>query len=121
MTKIKSYHDLRIWKLGIAIVKETYSLTRKFPKTEIYGLSSQLQRAAVSIPSNIAEGQVRAGTKEFVQFLRISLSSCAEVETQMIIAKELGYLTSSEYDEFKGLMDDEAKQIRALLKQLTNH
>ncbi|TKJ40052.1 four helix bundle protein [candidate division LCP-89 bacterium B3_LCP] len=116
--KVRSYHDLRIWKLGIELVKSIYKLTSNFPKNEVYGLSSQMQRAAVSIPSNIAEGHIRASRKEFNQFLRIALGSCAELETQMIISKELGYLKEDEFDAFIRLLNDEAKQIRSLTKKL---
>ena len=71
--KIKSFRDLRIWSLGIEIVKLTYKMTSSFPLNEKFGLASQMQRAAVSIPSNIAEGNIRAHTKEYKQFLRIAL------------------------------------------------
>ena len=87
--KSRSYQDLDVWKLSIDFVKQTYQLTQKFPKTEIYGLTNQIRRAAISIPSNIAEGQGRNSAKEFRQFLAIALGSIAEVETQLIIAREI--------------------------------
>ena len=95
-SEIKNYRDLVIWQKGIALVKEIYLLTQKFPQTEIYGLSNQLRRAAVSIPSNIAEGQSRQHTGEFRQFLHMALGSLAEVDTQLVIAKELSYLPQDE-------------------------
>jgi four helix bundle protein len=89
---INNFKELEIWKLGIQIVKETYQLTGLFPQNETYGLSAQIRRAAVSVPSNIAEGFKRKHPKEFKQFLNIAFGSLAEVETQLIIAKELGYI-----------------------------
>ena len=89
------HHDLKAWQLAIGIVKETYVLTSTFPKDEIYTLTSQMRRAAISVPSNIAEGAARLGTKEFVQFLAISRGSLSELETQLHIARELGYVTKS--------------------------
>jgi four helix bundle protein len=81
--KIKDYKDLKVWQLGIEIVDKIYLVTESFPKDEQYGLISQMRRAAVSIPSNIAEGFVRNYTKEYKQFLYVSLGSCAELETHL--------------------------------------
>ncbi len=117
---IQSFRDLRIWSLGIELVKETYNLTARFPKKELFGLASQMQRAAVSIPSNIAEGHIRAHTKEFQQYLRIALGSCAELETQALIAKELKYITEQDFKIFIHNLDNESKQIRALAQKLIN-
>ena len=89
--KIKNFQDLRIWQEAIEVVKDVYILTKKFPKEELYGLTSQMRRSAVSIPSNIAEGFRRYHNKEYKQFLYITLGSCAELETQIIIANELNY------------------------------
>lgn len=123
--EIKSFHDLRIWHSGIEIVEEIYRLTQKFPKEELYGLCTQMRRAAISIPSNIAEGQVRGHTKEFVQFLRIALSSNAELETQIIISYRLGYLEKEKYESILSRLKSLSKQIQALLNKLnrptTNH
>ena len=90
--KGQSFQDLKIWQLGIEIVKDVYLLTNCFPKCEIYGLTSQIRRSVISIPSNIAEGFRRYYNKEYRQFLFIALGSCAELETQIIIASELSYL-----------------------------
>jgi four helix bundle protein len=89
--QIKGHKDLEVWKKGIDFVESIYKVTAQFPKEEIYGLTSQMRRAAVSIPSNIAEGAARNGKKEFVQFLYIALGSLSELETQIIIAKRLAY------------------------------
>ena len=90
------HKDLDIWKLGIELVERVYEITNRFPKNEIYGLISQMRRAAVSIPSNISEGAARSSTKEFVQFLYVALGSLSELETQAIIAEKLGYISNNE-------------------------
>jgi four helix bundle protein len=87
--KVSTYKELIVWQKGMQLVKEIYLLTEMFPKDEMYGLSSQLQRASVSIPSNIAEGYVRKHKKEYLHHLSISLGSAAEIETQLLICKEL--------------------------------
>ena len=90
---MKTHKDLDIWKLGIDLVKKIYILTDSFPLSERYGLSSQMQRCAVSIPSNIAEGSARQSKKEYIQFLYIALGSLSELETQLIICKEIRHAT----------------------------
>ena len=92
MSTVNSYRDLMVWQASIDLVEQVYSLTGYFPKQEMYGLSSQIQRAAVSIPSNIAEGHARDSTKEFLHHLSIALGSLAELETQLILAERLYYL-----------------------------
>jgi len=89
---MKTHKDLDIWSRGIGFVEQIYKLTAKFPKEELYCLTSQIRRAAISYPSNIAEGAARFSKKEFIQFLYISLASLSEVETQLIIAEKLRYL-----------------------------
>jgi len=86
---INSYKDLDVWKKSIELVKKVYFTTKGFPKEEIYGLVNQMRRCAVSIPSNIAEGKTRQHINEYIQFLYISLGSCAELESQVIIAKRI--------------------------------
>ena len=90
--KVKSYRELIVWQRGIQLVKEDYALAQKLPKEESYALGSQVKRAAVSIPSNVAEGQARQHSRELRQFLYVALGSLAEVDTQLFIARELGYL-----------------------------
>ena len=87
-----THKDLDIWKLGIELVEQVYKHTAQFPQAEVYGLTSQMRRAAVSVPSNISEGAARGGKKEFIQFLYVALGSLAELETQTIISRKLGYL-----------------------------
>ncbi|MBI4682860.1 MAG: four helix bundle protein [Nitrospirae bacterium] len=91
-----THKDLDIWKLGIELVEKIYRITAKFPKEEVFGLTSQLRRAAISIPSNIAEGAARNSRKEFLQFLYIALGSLSEIETQIVISKRLGYLKTTD-------------------------
>ncbi len=93
--RIKTFRDLRVWQKGIELVKEIYKTTQSFPGTEQYGLTSQIRRAAVSIPSNIAEGFRRRFSKEQKQFFNIALGSCAELETQIVIARELDFMDES--------------------------
>jgi four helix bundle protein len=92
----RAHHNLEAWQQALALVKTIYSATSNFPKDELYGLTSQMRRAAVSIPSNIAEGAARESTAEFLRFLYIARGSLAELETQLLIATELGYLEDSD-------------------------
>ena len=119
MSNVKSYRDLLIWQKGIAFVKRIYQETANFPDGERYGLVSQMRRAAVSIPSNIAEGQARQHAGEFRQFLFIALGSIAEVETQVIISQELGFMSDG---NAKSLLEDIVelqKMTRSLASRLS--
>ena len=116
--KIKTYRDLDIWKKGIEVVKDVYKSTEKLPKQEVYGLISQMRRAAVSIPSNIAEGFRRYHNKEYKQFLYISLGNCAELETQITIAKELKYIIVNEEAILLEKLDHLCRMITNLIKKL---
>jgi four helix bundle protein len=119
MNEIKSYKDLLIWKKGITIVKLIYQLVKTFPQEEMYALSSQLKRASVSIPSNIAEGYGRNTDKSFSHFLDITRGSLFEIETQLIIAKELGFITNLElFQELLNQIEEESKMINAFSKTL---
>lgn len=115
---IKSFRDLKIWKEGIEVVKKVYNITKKFPKEEQYGLSSQMRRAAVSIPSNIAEGFRRKHNKEYIQFLNIALGSCAELETQLVIARELEYINNNQEQDAIELIYYICRMIVNLKKKL---
>lgn len=88
---IQSHRDLKVWQLGMQIAEEIYALTRRFPDDERFGIISQLRRAAASVPANIAEGNARSSTKEYLRFLSIALGSLAEVETFLELSKRLGY------------------------------
>ncbi len=88
--QVRTHKDLQVWKLAMDLAENVYLFTRSFPKEELYGLTSQMRRAAVSVPSNIAEGAARASKKEFIQFLYISLGSLSELETQWLLANKMG-------------------------------
>ncbi|MBN1791216.1 MAG: four helix bundle protein [Bacteroidales bacterium] len=93
---MKTHKDLIVWQKSLDFVTEIYQLTKSYPKEEVYGLTNQLRRAAVSIPSNIAEGAARSTKKEFNQFLHISLGSLSELKTQLLISENLGYLSKED-------------------------
>jgi len=101
------------------LVKEIYLLTRKLPKEELYGITSQMQRAAVSIPSNIAEGHARTGKKEFSRFLSIASGSKAELQTQLLICVDIGFLSESDIYVSIMLSEEVGKMLSALIQKLT--
>ena len=117
---IRSYKDLDIWKKGVVLVKNIYLITNEFPKSETYVLVDQIRRAAISIPSNIAEGHTRQHKKEFRQFLFVALGSLSELETQLIIAEKLGYLEKEKLNRSLSEMDAIGKMTRGLIKKLQN-
>lgn len=117
MTTVRSYRDLCAWKKAFALVREVYRLTECFPKDEAFGLRSQLRRAAVSIPSNIAEGQGRCSTGEFKQFLGHARGSLFEVETQVLLASDLNYLDAV---QARKLLEDASEVGRILNGLLTS-
>lgn len=110
--------NLRIWKEGITLAKSIYEYTSSFPNQELYGLTSQMRRAAVSIPSNIAEGSQRGTDKDFAHFLVIARGSCAELKTQVILAKQLGFGHEKISDEILAAIQNIGSQIGAFHKQL---
>lgn len=112
---MKNHKDLLVWQKSIAFVKELYKETSLFPKEEIYGITSQIRRAAVSIPSNISEGYGRGHDKEIVHFLYISLGSASEVETQIILCKEIGYLSDERYEFFMNNVTEIIRMLSSLL------
>jgi four helix bundle protein len=109
--KVKDYKDLKIWQKGVEIAEKVYSITDGFPESELYGLTSQMRKASVSIPSNIAEGFVRQYSKEYKQFLYISLGSCAELETQLIISNRRNYLTNNKLQELSEDINHESRML----------
>lgn len=119
MSEIKSYRDLIIWQKGIEFVKQIYLETARFPDSERYGLINQLRRAAVSVPSNIAEGQARQHTGEFRQFLFIALGSIAELETQIIISQRLGFLSETIAENLLANLLELQKMTRTLASRLS--
>ncbi len=115
MGNIKTHKDLDVWKESMKLAKQIYLITAKFPKEETYGLVSQVRRSAISIPSNIAEGAARNSKKEFIQFLYVSLGSLAELETQLLLSKEIGLI---EYSTFEDAIEHIRKMLLGLIKYL---
>ena len=116
--KVKSYKELDVWKMGIEIVDRIYEITEDFPRKELYSLTSQMRRSAISIPSNIAEGFVEGHTAEYRQFLRTALGSCAELDTQLIIAHRRNYAAQTEVLNIQEHLDHESRMIMNLIKSL---
>jgi four helix bundle protein len=117
-TKITSYKDLTVWQKSMHLCEEIYLITQEFPKSELYGLTSQIRRCCVSIPSNIAEGFLRGHRAEYRQFLRIAYSSGAELETQLLIAVRIGYLKQEEFDKLNSLLEEVMKMLNKLISVL---
>ncbi len=115
---MRDFRKLKIWEQGIEIVKEVYKLSQKLPSEEKFGLKSQITRAAVSIPSNIAEGSSRNSEIEFKRFLEIAIGSLFEVETQLIIIQELDLIKKEELKNIFDLLENEAKMINGLITKL---
>ncbi len=113
-----NYKKLNVWVSSISLVKNIYKLTRKFPKDEMFVLTQQLTRAAISIPSNIAEGAGRNSNAQFKNFLQISIGSCYEAKTQLIISKELEYISEEELDTISKELDSIMKMNHNLQKTL---
>lgn len=115
---IKSYKDLVVWQKAFELSLLVYKITKGFPKEELYALTSQIRRAVISIPSNIAEGYCRQRKLEYIQFLQIAFASGAEAETQLLIAKELGYMTYAEYLKTNNLLEEVLKMLNVLINRL---
>jgi four helix bundle protein len=116
--RVKNYKDLIVWQKAIELVIEIYDATSRFPREEIYGLTSQLRRAAVSVPSNIAEGQGRATKGEFIQFLCHARGSLCESDTQIPIARRLGYLAPELEEHLTSLSNEVGRILNGLLTSL---
>jgi four helix bundle protein len=114
----KSFPDLKVWHLSMDLTMQVYALTSEFPKHEIYGLSSQMRRAAVSIPSNLAEGSSRSSNKDFRQFVVIARGSNCELETQLMIAARLDYATPEKIGEAERLCHEVARMLNGLSRFL---
>ena len=116
--KIRTYRDLRVWQRAMELVTEAYRLSKQFPKEEVYGLTSQICQAAVSIPSNIAEGYARNSTSDYVRFLRMAAGSLYECQTQMEIAMNLGYVDQAVVNGFSCATEEVARMLSALIRTL---
>lgn len=115
---MKDFKKLKIWQKGFQIAKETYKITREFPVEERYGLTSQINRASVSISSNIAEGSSRRSEKDYFRFIEIALGSCFELESQFLIALELNYGNKQNIEIMLKEIDEEQKMLIAFMKKL---
>jgi four helix bundle protein len=115
---VKDFRELIVWQKAMDLVAHAYRTTAHFPREEIYGLTSQIRRAAVSIPSNIAEGQARNTTRDFLQFLAIAYGSLKELETQILIAERLGYINSESKDVLIASTTEVARLISGLANSL---
>lgn len=115
-----SHKDLVVWQKSYKLSLIIYSITKKFPRDEMFALVSQMRRASVSIPSNIAEGNIRFGMKDNAQFLRIAYGSAAEPDTQLSISKDLGYTSEKEYTEATQLLSEIMKILYTLLTRASN-
>lgn len=115
---IKDFKDLIVWQKAMELVTEVYRLVKKLPNEECFALSDQIRRSAISIPSNIAEGQGRNSTKEFIHFLAIAKGSKAELETQLLLCVKVSYLTDLEIETATNLIQEVGKMLNALQKSL---
>ncbi len=117
---MKGHKDLIVWQKAMDLVVEVYNITKFLPKFETYGLSDQMRRAAVSIPSNIAEGQGRNSTRDYIHFLTISRGSYAELDTQLQICIRLKYINESDFKNVFNLADEVGKMLSAMINKLDN-
>lgn len=116
--EMQSYKELKVWQKSVDLALSLYKAALKFPKDELYGLSSQIKRAAVAIPSNIAEGFTRQHTAEYIQFLKIAFSSGAELETQLLIANKLGFLSEKEFYGLSADLSEIMRMLNGLIQKL---
>lgn len=117
---MKTHKDLEVYKIAITFVADIYACTSKYPKEEQFGISNQMRRAAVSIPSNIAEGSARQGNKEFIHFLYIALGSAAEIETQLLISLKLNFITTEDYESLEKNINKISMMLSGLIKYRKN-
>lgn len=119
--KSKGYRVLIAWQKGMELVELTYKITNEFPQEEIYGLTSQMRRSAISVPSNIAEGQLRNSQKEFAQFISIALGSCAELSTQLELGRRLNYIDNESFIGISEAIAEEMKILHGLRRIISKH
>ena len=116
--EVNSYQDLKIWQAGMQLAEECYCLTRAFPREELFGMTSQIRRAATSIPANIAEGWGREGTREYIQFLRVAQGSLKELETHLILSRRVGLAAEADVTPILALCTEVGKMTRSLIGTL---
>ena len=117
---MKTYRDLQVWQRSMILVTEVYKISKGFPKDEAYGLTSQMRRCAISIPSNMAEGYGRNSTNEYIHFLRIATGSLYELQTQMEISMNLCYLNRDEFDKLYELSREIERMLSSLIRKLSS-
>ncbi len=117
---MKSFKELKVWQKGIELVAMVYKITASIPDEEKYGLRAQMRRAAVSIPSNIAEGHLRKTAKDFRQFLSIARGSCAELETQIIIAHKLGFVQDGDFNKLSPKVEELSKMLSSFYSKINS-
>jgi len=115
---IKSYKDLIVWQKAVSVAVLTYEIIKEFPTVEKFGLASQMQRAAISISSNIAEGRLRSTRKDFCQFLRIALGSAGELQSQIEVARRLSFGDKLDYNNIELLLDEVMKMLNVIISKL---
>jgi four helix bundle protein len=115
---ISSFRELRAWQLGMDLAECVYKFTDSFPKSELYGLTSQMRRSAISIPSNLAEGHARDSTKEFIHFIAIAMGSICELETQILLSHRSNYIDKTDLESTSALLTGTRKTILGLQKAL---
>ena len=118
MSVIASYRDLKVWQSAMDMVQGVYLITEQFPNSETYGLSSQMRRAAISVPSNIAEGHARDSTKEYLRFISVAMGSLAELETQFLLSERLNYLEAGVLNKFLEQASEIGRMLRSLQRAL---
>lgn len=115
---MRDFRQLNVWEEAHKLTLEIYKMTKEFPKEELFGLTSQMRRASISIASNIAEGCGRGSNKEYAQFIQIALGSAYEIDYQLLLAKDLGYINAEKYDGLNERADKTKRQLAALLKKI---
>ena len=115
---VNSYQDLKVWQLGMKLAEDCYNLTKPFPKEELFGMTSQIRRAATSIPVNIAEGWGREGTREYIQFLRVAQGSLKELETHLILCQRVDLARQDQVTPMLSICTELGKMIRSLIGSL---
>ena len=116
----RRHHDLKAWQVAMQVARECYALTSRFPREELYGLTSQIRRSAVSVPSNVAEGAARASTKEFLQYLNIARASLSELETQILLARDFGFVDEKSHASISETLDHAFGVLGGLINSLRN-
>ena len=119
--KVTNYRELIVWQKSIAVARQVYLLVKKLPKEELYALSDQMRRSAISISSNIAEGQERKTPIEFARFISYAQGSRAELETQLILCLEIGYLTENEINPILSMLEEIGKMLHSISNKLTTY